>query len=59
MHEGKSVDNSWSALGYPVTVVPIGADHHSMLAQPFLDVLGARFIDALRAETAHCEMVDA
>jgi hypothetical protein len=30
-----------------------------MRAPTFLDVLGAQFIDALRAETAHYEMDDA
>jgi oxalate---CoA ligase len=45
--EGPSRDNGWGPYCSELTIVPIGGDHHSILAPPHIDLLSARFLQSI------------
>jgi acyl-coenzyme A synthetase/AMP-(fatty) acid ligase/thioesterase domain-containing protein len=45
--EGSLKDNGWGVYCNDLTIVPIGGDHHSILAPPYIDLLNQRFLESL------------
>jgi oxalate---CoA ligase len=45
--EGPSTDNGWGAYCSELTIIPIGGDHHSILAPPHIELLNERFLQSV------------